>query len=93
MSQGDAPYPCPPLLPMLELKVSGCQGEWTWFLGLELPVRQPTNSKDGSSTQLRVKDGEVSLCLPDIRPFLGLVTASQSAYMCRIPRAWAAGHL
>lgn len=59
----------PPLLPMID--------DRTWFLGLELPLRQPTNSQDGLSTQLRVKDGEGSLCLPDIRPFLGLVTASQ----------------
>lgn len=71
------PCPCPPLLPMLELKDSGCQGERTWFLGAELPLRQPTNSQDGLSTQLRVKDREVGLCLPDIGPFLGLVTASQ----------------
>lgn len=62
---------------MLELKDSGCQGERTWFLGAGLPLRQPTNSQDGSSTQLRVKDREVGLCLPDIGPFLGLVTASQ----------------
>lgn len=62
---------------MLELKVSGFQGERTWFLGLEVPLHQPTNSQDGSSIQLRVKDGEVCLCLPDTRPFLGLVTASQ----------------
>lgn len=55
------PVPPPPLsFPMLELKVSGCQGEWTWLLGLALPLAQLTNSQEGTSAQPRVKDEEVS---------------------------------